>query len=310
MPAYRPIAASAACVAVWALFVILRMADQDRPLPAGATSPLLSRVHIVWPAEGQAAMELEGVGTFGATTNARPVPIASLAKIMTAYLVLRDAPVDGHADGFQLTVSRSDVRDAARRRSDQQSVISVRAGERMTERQLLEALLVPSANNVAALLAVHDAGSVAAFVEKMNSTARRLGLRSTTYTDPSGFDPRTLSTATDQLHLIETAIRNPLLASIVALRSVRLPVAGVVHNTNPLLGTGGFVGAKTGSDDAAGGCLAFVARREVFGRSDEVIGVVLGQRAPDVIAAAATAASRMVNSAFAGLSRIETGPGS
>jgi serine-type D-Ala-D-Ala carboxypeptidase (penicillin-binding protein 5/6) len=310
MRAYRPIAAGAGCAIVWVLFVVVRLAAQDGPLRADPQSPELAGVRISWPSEGQAALELDGVGSFGATTNAQPVPMASLAKIMTAYLVLHDAPLADDAAGFQVTISAGDVLDTARRKREQQSVVAVRAGERLTERQLLQALLIPSANNIAAVLAVHDAGSVSAFVVRMNRMARQLGLRATSYTDPSGFDARTVSTATDQLQLLDRAMRNSVFASIVAQPSVRLPVTGVVRNTNPMLGTDGFVGAKTGSDDAAGGCLAFVARRRVFGTSDTVLGVVLGQQAPDLIAAAATAASRMVNSAFTGLSRVDSRTGS
>jgi serine-type D-Ala-D-Ala carboxypeptidase (penicillin-binding protein 5/6) len=310
MRAYRPIAAGAGCAIVWVLFVVVRLAAQDGPLRADSQSPELAGVRISWPSEGQAALELDGVGSFGATANAQPVPIASLAKIMTAYLVLHDAPLADDAAGFQVTISAGDVLDTARRKREQQSVVAVRAGERLTERQLLQALLIPSANNIAAVLAVHDAGSVSAFVVRMNRMARQLGLRATSYTDPSGFDARTVSTATDQLQLLDRAMRNSVFASIVAQPSVRLPVTGVVRNTNPMLGTDGFIGAKTGSDDAAGGCLAFVARRRVFGTSDTVLGVVLGQQAPDLIAAAATAASRMVNSAFTGLSRVDSRTGS
>jgi serine-type D-Ala-D-Ala carboxypeptidase (penicillin-binding protein 5/6) len=310
MRAYRPIAAGAGCAIVWVLFVVVRLAAQDDPLRADQQSPELAGVRISWPSEGQAALELDGVGSFGATANAQPVPMASLAKIMTAYLVLHDAPLADDAAGFQVTISAGDVLDTARRKREQQSVVAVRAGERLTERQLLQALLIPSANNIAAVLAVHDAGSVSAFVVRMNRMARQLGLRATSYTDPSGFDARTVSTATDQLQLLDRAMRNSVFASIVAQPSVRLPVTGVVRNTNPMLGTDGFVGAKTGSDDAAGGCLAFVARRRVFGTSDTVLGVVLGQQAPDLIAAAATAASRMVDSAFTGLSRVDSRTGS
>ena len=77
------------------------------------------------------------------------------------------------------------------------------AGRRadQSERQALEALLLPSANNIALLLAVHDEGGRKAFLARMNSRRARLGMSATTYTDPSGFDASTVSTATDQLKL-------------------------------------------------------------------------------------------------------------
>ena len=129
----------------------------------------------------------------------------------------------------------------------------------MTERQALQALLLPSANNIAAVLARWDAGSADRFVARMNATARSLGMTHTRYTDPSGYDDATVSTAADQVRIVDRAMRLPVFASIVATPSVTLPVAGTVHNTNTLLGQDGFVGVKTGSDDAAGGCFAFRA---------------------------------------------------
>ena len=118
----------------------------------------------------------------------------------------------------------------------------------MTERQALQALLLPSANNIAAVLARWDAGSADRFVARMNATARSLGMTHTRYTDPSGYDDATVSTAADQVRIVDRAMRLPVFASIVATPSATLPVAGTVHNTNTLLGHDGFVGVKTGSD--------------------------------------------------------------
>ena len=117
----------------------------------------------------------------------------------------------------------------------------------------------------------------------MNAAARSLGMTHTRYTDPSGYDDATVSTAADQVRLVDRAMRLPVFASIVATPSATLPVAGTVHNTNTLLGHDGFVGVKTGSDDAAGGCFAFRAIRWIDGKRTTITGVVLGQpgRRPD-----------------------------
>ena len=168
----------------------------------------------------------------------------------------------------------------------------IAAGERLTERQALEALLLPSANNIAAVLARWDAGSEGRFVVRMNATARWLGMTRTRYTDPSGYDDTTVSTAGDQVRVVERAMRLPVFARIVSTASATLPVAGTVHNTNTLLGREGFVGVKTGSDDAAGGCFAFRAIRRIDGRRTTITGVVLGQPGNDQIEAGlATAAA-------------------
>jgi D-alanyl-D-alanine carboxypeptidase (penicillin-binding protein 5/6) len=153
------------------------------------------------------------------------VPIASLAKVMTAYLVLQASPLSDESWGFTLEITAQDVADTARRRSQDQSVVAVADGEHLTEREALEALLLPSANNIAAVLANLISGSLPAFVELMNDMAHSLHMFHTTYTDPSGFDPGTRSTAADQLLLARAAMSVPAFAALVAERSAVLPVA-------------------------------------------------------------------------------------
>jgi D-alanyl-D-alanine carboxypeptidase (penicillin-binding protein 5/6) len=117
----------------------------------------------------------------------------------------------------------------------------------------------------------------------------------TRYTDPSGFDDATVSIAADQVRLVDRAMRVSVFASIVATASATLPVAGTVQNTNTLLGHDGFVGVKTGSDDAARGCFAFRAIRWTDGKRTTITGVVLGQPGHDPIAAGLAAADAIVN---------------
>jgi D-alanyl-D-alanine carboxypeptidase (penicillin-binding protein 5/6) len=248
----------------------------------------------VWPAYGQAAVQI-GQSQIHAGPNQHAAPIASVAKVMAAYLVLRDHPLRVGEDGPTITLSDADVADTDRRRGREESVVPIVSGERLTERQALEALLLPSANNIAAVLARWDAGSVDRFVARMNATARSLGMPHTRYTDPSGYDDATVSTAVDQVRIVERAMRLPMFARIVATPSATLPVAGTVHNTNRLLGHDGFVGVKTGSDAAAGGCFAFRAIRSIDGKRATITGVVLGQPGYDRIAAGLMAAAAMVD---------------
>jgi D-alanyl-D-alanine carboxypeptidase (penicillin-binding protein 5/6) len=284
--------------------------------PSTATSPVdvLRSAHrgargeavpgAVWPADGQAAFIRTGQSQVHAGPNQHGAPIASLAKVMTAYLVLRDHPLRPGEDGPTITFTDADVADAERRRGQQESVVSVAAGEQLTERQALQALLLPSANNIATVLARWDAGSAVRFVAHMNATARSLGMTHTRYTDPSGYDDATVSTAADQVRIVNRAMRLPVFASIVATPSATLPVAGSVHNTNALLGHNGFVGVKTGSTAAAGGCFAFRAVRWIDGKRTTITGVVLGQPGHDRIAAGLAAAEAMVDR-IAGHSRRE-----
>ncbi|HZE03854.1 MAG TPA: hypothetical protein VE127_01445 [Solirubrobacteraceae bacterium] len=227
--------------------------------------------------------------------NQHEAPIASVAKVMTAYLVLRDHPLRAGQDGPTITLTESDVADTERRRQRNESVVPVAAGEQLTELQALQALLLPSANNIAAVLARWDAGSLRRFVAEMNAVARSLGMADTHYTDPSGFDAGTVSTAADQMRIVERAMRVSVFASIVATPSAALPVAGTVHNTDRLLGQGGFVGIKTGSDEAAGGCFAFRAIRPIDGRRTTITGVVLGQPGSGSLTAGLAAAAAIVD---------------
>ncbi len=283
-----------------------RRASAHRPAPARrstirATSRGDShRGHlsvVKWPAHGQAALEV-GDGEPQASPHQQPVPIASVAKVMTAYLVLERYPLSGTQSGFTVMVTAADARAETQDAAEDQSVAAVAAGERLTERQMLEALLLPSGNNIALMLAVEVAGSKTRFVAEMNAEARMLGMRQTTYTGPSGWDQGTVSTAADQLRLFHQAMRFAVFRQIVAMPSATLPVAGTVTNTNPVIADGYY--GKTGSDSAAGACLAFFTHATVDGRGQTVVGVVLGQWQPGstsvVLAAAGWAAEELVDS--------------
>jgi D-alanyl-D-alanine carboxypeptidase (penicillin-binding protein 5/6) len=246
-----------------------------------------------WPSAGQAAYRIGP--DIETSPGQRPAPIASLAKVMTARLVLAAHPLPDGADGPQIVVTARDVTDTNRRRRLDQSVVPLAAGERLTERQALEALLLPSANNIAAMLARYVGGSIKAFVVRMNAEARRLHMTRTRYTDPSGFAPTTVSTAADQVRLAVSMSRQPEFTAIVSMPAARLPSAGTVRNTDTLLGHDGFVGTKTGSHDAAGGCFMFTSYRVLAGKLIPMTGVVLGQPGHDLITAALTAARQLAD---------------
>ncbi len=196
---------------------------------------------------------------------------------MTAFVVLHDHPLGEHAAGPEIRVTEADEAIYRADRDTGQSTAAVRSGELLSERQALEALLLPSGNNVASLLARWDAGSEAAFVDKMNVEAHKLGMSHTHYSDASGFSPATVSTARDQARLAEAAIAIQGLVQIASLRQAQLPVAGDLENLDDLLGAHGIFGLKTGSTSAAGGCFVFAARVRVGRRVVNVIEAVLGQ---------------------------------
>jgi serine-type D-Ala-D-Ala carboxypeptidase (penicillin-binding protein 5/6) len=247
-------------------------------------------LRLAWPSQGEAAIGVQGVGLIGVRGSRRPTPIASVAKVMSAYLVLRDHPLHGHAGGPRITVTAADVAVYRHDLAAGQSVVAVRAGEHLTEREALEGLLLPSGNNMATMLAGWDARSQGAFVAKMNEAARTLGLAHTHYTDPSGVASSTVSTALDQVRLAMRAMRIPAFAQTVAMTQATLPVAGRQYNKDALLGQHGIVGIKTGTTSQAGGCFVFAAHEHLARRSITVVGAVLRQignrGVPSIIAAA------------------------
>ena len=257
-----------------------------RPVPSMALTTAATTVHVLpgvaprpdWPGQAQAAIGLPGTGLLGTHGGSAPVPIASLAKIMTAYVVLGGHPLAAGGSGPAITVTAAGAAAYASDQRQGQSVV-VAAGEKLTERQALEAMLIPSGNNIASMLASWDAGSEGAFAAKMNARARSLGLRGTRYADASGADPATVSTASDQFRLTLRALQIPAFRQIVAMPQVTLPVAGVAYNVNSALGHDGIVGVKTGSGSPAGGCLSFAAIRAVAGSQVTIVGVILSVQA-------------------------------
>ncbi|MEU4693101.1 D-alanyl-D-alanine carboxypeptidase [Actinoplanes sp. NPDC023714] len=230
-----------------------------------------------WPETGSAELMVEGLGRLGGSGGEKAEPIGSVAKVMTAYVILKDHPLTGDAEGPSLTVKAADVADYEGRKATGQSLVHVVEGEKLTQRDALEALMLPSANNIAHQLAIWDAGSEKAFVEKMNAAADALGMDDTEYTDPSGFFPTTISTAADQVELARAAIKMPVFAEIVELREATIPVVGTIYNYNDMLGVEGVFGIKTGSTDEAGGNLVFASRLKVGGRTLTVVGAVFNQ---------------------------------
>jgi D-alanyl-D-alanine carboxypeptidase (penicillin-binding protein 5/6) len=247
--------------------------------PGAATAaPSQERLSAVsWPADGVSAADISGFGVVAGPGATRPVPIASVAKVMTAYVVLHDHPLPAGGSGPDIAVQSSEAAAYPSQAREGDSLVPVVAGEMLTERQALEALLLPSADNMAWILARWDAGSQAAFVARMNATARGLGMTGTSYTDPSGLDASTVSTAADQVRLGVAAMGVPALAAIAAMPTAVVPEAGLVRNYDTLLGQDGIVGLKTGSTQAAGGCVLVAAWSQASGRKTLIVAAVFGQ---------------------------------
>lgn len=266
--------AALACLAAVALVELNRFPSGAAAPDAGTGERLAG---VSWPAAGTSAADINGSGVTDGPGATRPVPIASVAKLMTAYVILHDHPLSADESGPDITVEPSEAAAYPSQLRDGDSLVPVTAGETLTERQALEALLLPSADNMAWILARWDAGGQDAFVARMNATARDLGMTATSYTDPSGLDPSTTSTAADQVRLGTAAMGVPALPAITAMPTAVIPVAGAVRNTNTLLGTDGITGLKTGSTQAAGGCVLLSAWSQAGGRKTLIVAAVFGQ---------------------------------
>lgn len=255
---------------------IVRTVPGQTTEAAGPRSvPIPGSANLPWPTSGSAAVAV-GSGSIRTSGSKTPAPIASLAKIMTAYVVLKAHPIPTGQTGPSIPITSADVAAYQTEAAASDSVLALATGEMLTEQQALEALLVASADNVADILAQWDAGSVTAFVAKMNTTARTLGMDRTHYTDPSGLSATTVSTPTDQLLVSRQAMAIPTFAGIVAMQSGTFPVAGTVQNYDFDVGHNGIIGIKTGSDTAAKGCWSFAATKTVAGSKQIVYGVVMG----------------------------------
>ncbi|QQE77183.1 D-alanyl-D-alanine carboxypeptidase family protein [Alicyclobacillus sp. SO9] len=235
--------------------------------------------------EGEYALGVPSLGgVFMKSSNQASAPIASLTKMMTAVLVIEAHPLGKNQSGPSIHFNQRDVQILHSDIANGDSVVQIKNGETMTERQALEALLIPSGDNIATKLAQWVSGSVPKFVAKMNSTAESWGMIHTHYADTSGVDPKTISDAQDQWLMAAKFMTFPVLREIVSQKSASVPVAGTVYNYNMLLGTDGIVGIKTGNTSQAGGNLAAAQRLSQNHKSILLISVILGQRSSPPLA--------------------------
>ncbi|WP_235441332.1 serine hydrolase [Streptomyces sp. Mg1] len=259
---------------------LLRPLPEPRLVASDTAYTLDGQFSVPWPAKGQGALRVPGSGDIGTFGEQKPVPTASVAKVMTAYVILKSHPLRGGDPGPQIEIDAKAVADGA---SEHESrVEGLVAGTKFSQQDMLKMLMIPSANNVARLLARWDSGtdSEAAFVEKMNAAARELGMTNTTYTDPSGLDAATVSTAADQLKLADAVMKEEAFRAVVALPSAEIKgLSTPLYNNNTLLTVNGLSirGIKTGSSTPAGGALMWAAYKSVGDETPLILGTLMDQ---------------------------------
>ena len=232
-------------------------------------------ISLSWPSYGEAAIGITGDGVLATHGSNTPLATASTAKILTALAVLKQVPLTTNKNGPVITMTQADVDSYNKYFAEGGSVVKVAVGEQISEYQALEAMLMPSANNIAESLARWAFGNIAAFNSYANNFARQLGMTDTTVTDPSGFLGTTVSTPHDLVILGEAALANPVVAHIVAQTGATIPVQGTIINVNSLLGHEGIVGIKTGNNDQDQGCFLFASRQTIGPQTIMVIGVIM-----------------------------------
>ncbi|MFF4320933.1 hypothetical protein [Streptomyces sp. NPDC001568] len=274
------------------LAVVLAVVQLVRPLPAPKLALTAQSSYtfpggkpdLPWPTEGQASMAAAGLGTIGSSGEQKPVPIASVTKSMTAYIILRDHPFKKGEKGAMIDIDKTAETEGQKDKSDNESTLNtVKEGDKISTYDAIAALMIPSANNIARLLARWDAGSQEAFVKKMNDTAKELGMTNTTYTDPSGLDATTVSTAEDQVKLGLKIVEMDALLDITRKPSWVDPYGKTWPNWNRLVPANDSLGIKTGTTTKAGGNLLFAAQKKVGGTNQLIVGAVLGQHKPPII---------------------------
>ncbi|MFE3942724.1 serine hydrolase [Streptomyces sp. NPDC059118] len=295
-PPETPVRTAVRRVKIWTplvllLLIVFAIVQTVRPLPDPeiqmSAKPTFTfeggKPSLPWPNEGQGYMAATGLGPVGTFGEQKAVPIGSVAKAMTAYIVLKDHPLKKGEAGPSIEVDATAEKEGGYDEVGESTLSTVKEGDKLTLQQALSAIMIPSANNIARLLARWDAGSEKAFVKKMNDTAKSLGMKNTTYTDPSGLNATTVSSAEDQVKLGEKLVEIPALMAITVLPSWTDPSGREWRNWNNLVPFNGSLGIKTGSTTKAGGNLLFAAHKMV-GKTDQlIVGAVLGQHKDPII---------------------------
>ena len=283
--------------------VTLAAPTPEQPTAVNLMPPTaeVSAVSVTGAEQFPGTVGTDGLLVVNGSADARP--IASLTKVITALVVLGAKPLAPGETGPTLTFSKAD-NDLYDKYYVLGAVIQpMKIGSAMTQRDALEVMLVPSASNYGEAVSNWAFGSTAGFRSATKTWLAANGLSGTTIVEPTGIDPRNTSTPADLIALAKIAMANPVVAEIVASRSVEVPNIGRLSNTNPILGTDGVMGLKTGTLGETGSNLLFASSIDVgLPAPITLTGVVLG--ASDNFAAGA-AARTLIASVRSGFQKVQ-----
>jgi serine-type D-Ala-D-Ala carboxypeptidase (penicillin-binding protein 5/6) len=262
----------------------------SKPL-AAVTPNIKLKEPIDWPSYGQSAYGVVDHGVLAVSNdNSKPVPMASLAKIITALAILQKKPLQPGEQGPMITLTDKDIANFEDYVSKSGTVVAIEDGEQISQYQAMQAMLMISANNMADTLAIWAFGSMDEYTKYANNMLKEYGVTDTTVADASGFSPSTMSTAHDLVALGILYIKQPLLKEIAKTSEADIPVQGKITSYNDDHNEGGIYGIKIGNTDEAGRCLIIADDRGQRGVS---VVVILGS---DTISIAAKDAKKVFES--------------
>ncbi len=263
-------------IGVYLFSIIMTSNNELRAETIGQMAIEPEKVNVEWPKDVQSAVGAVGYGVLASNGKQDPLPIASVAKVMVALAVLKQKPLKIGDQGEAITINQDDVDYYNRVLLNDGSNTAVVVGEEITQYQALQALLLPSSNNMAYTLAKWAFGSEEKYLIFANNLAKSLGMKNTNFDDASGFSSKTTSTAEDLTRLAVNAMDVPIIAEIAIQKEAVIPVAGRIFNVNRLLGRENIVGIKTGNTDQAGGCFMAASKKKIGDQEVIAVSVVLG----------------------------------
>lgn len=267
------------------LTVVIVVANLVLSSTAPITSPKLTNLKLltqstvkpVWPSYGSGAIGAIGFnGVLAEYGGQSTRPIASITKLITALVVLEAKPLHGDESGPSITLTQNDQRIYDLAVAAGAAAKPVTVGSSMTEREMIEAMLLPSAANYSETLAMWAYGSVNEYLKAADNWLVANNLIQTKVVDTSGLLPENISNPSDLINLGKLVLKNSSLALIVSLEKANIPGVGEVSNSNQLLGVLGVNGIKTGTTYEAGACMLFSSVIDVGGEKITIIGVLLG----------------------------------
>ena len=270
----------------YVIFAVLAPIDPIVPQVLHLDGVATPAAEVTLPSYGGSAIgDAESDHLFAGVDVDTPRPIASITKVITALVVLNEHPIDEGTDGATITLTRDDSRLVSSYAAINGTTAPAPVGRTITQRAIIELMLVHSANNYAETLAVWAFGSVDDYLSAARTWLDEQGLTDISVADTTGFSPENLASPRSLLRLARVATAHPVVATAAALPNVTVPGIGSFDNRNLIIGVDGVTGLKTGTLRASGSSLLFSAEHAGPTGEHRVVGVVLnGPDGPQVAA--------------------------